>query len=72
MRVGEISASDDLFVGIVLHEDYDAQLLLVGVVSDFPVGLIGVWLAFEKLSGEGSALSVGKDLTCAEIEVLRS
>ena len=68
--VGEVCTTHNFFIGVVLYKYYDAQLLLIGVIFDGPVDLIRVRLALKELSGEGSALSVGENLTCAEIEVL--
>ena len=53
-----------------MYKYYDAQLLLIGVIFDGPIRLVGVRLALKELAGEGSALSVGENLTCAEIEIL--
>ena len=53
-----------------MHKYYDAQLLLVGVVSNLPVGIIRIRLALKELAGEVGALSVRENLACAEIEVL--
>ena len=68
--VGEVCTTHNFFIGVVLYKYYDAQLLLIGVIFDGPIRLVGVRLALKELSGEGSALSVGENLTCAEIEIL--